>query len=261
MAISQIATRNADGTFENLFPLNIEKGGTGANTKAGAIKTIFPKNYETAGYPDTLFLTGFDKDFQNSGYLTAQQLKGQMGLGENGPVPIIAGGTGGINSIQAAQNIGVYTPQFGNLKPLPEKYNLNNMSAFMGYYYASASISNSLVNKPPETSGSALTIWMDTANPAQYIQFVFNVHTSTLWARHFADNKWASWQTIITPITKNLVTATTALIQKNSNDFSDKEINEMADIFPQYQSDKHYKQGDIVNYKGQLWRIGKGTIN
>lgn len=40
MAISQIATRNADGTFENLFPLSIDKGGTGANTKEQALVNL-----------------------------------------------------------------------------------------------------------------------------------------------------------------------------------------------------------------------------
>lgn len=40
MAISQIAVKNANGKFENLFPLNIDKGGTGANTKEQALVNL-----------------------------------------------------------------------------------------------------------------------------------------------------------------------------------------------------------------------------
>ena len=32
-------------------------------------------------------------------------------------------------------------------------------------------------------------------------------------------------------------------------------------LFPDYQTGTRYNKGDIVKYKGQLWRIGKGTIN
>lgn len=55
--------------------------------------------------------------------------------------------------------------------------------------------------------------------------------------------------------------AITIIIKNISNSISDFEANNITLLFPKWQKGVHYKQGDIVNYNGQLWRIGKGTIN
>ena len=73
MAINQIAIRNSEGNFENLFPLTIDKGGTGATTLPGVISKLFPTNYGSAGFPSNVFVTCFSDEFNKSGYCTVSQ--------------------------------------------------------------------------------------------------------------------------------------------------------------------------------------------
>lgn len=55
--------------------------------------------------------------------------------------------------------------------------------------------------------------------------------------------------------------AITIIIKNISNSISDFEANNITLLFPKWQKEVRYNKGDIVNYNGQLWRIGKGTIN
>lgn len=74
MAINQIAIRNSEGNFENLFPLTIDKGGTSATTLPGAISNLFPTNYGSAGFPSKVYVTCFSDGFNQSGHCTVGQL-------------------------------------------------------------------------------------------------------------------------------------------------------------------------------------------
>ena len=55
--------------------------------------------------------------------------------------------------------------------------------------------------------------------------------------------------------------AITIIIKNISNSISDFEANNITLLFSKWQKEVRYNKGDIVNYNGQLWRIGKGTIN
>lgn len=55
--------------------------------------------------------------------------------------------------------------------------------------------------------------------------------------------------------------ATKLFVANNAEVLSDDEAASLDLLFPDWEVGANYKQGDIVRYKDQLFRIGKGTIN
>lgn len=105
MAIDQIATRNPDGSFTNLFPLEINKGGTGSTNAAQARNNlgITPSNIGAANANHSHSwgsISGKPSSFNPSGH------NHDAGNITSGVLPVNRGGTGATWGKQACWNIG-----------------------------------------------------------------------------------------------------------------------------------------------------------
>lgn len=86
LLIDGLTPKNLTTLLEK-YALPIAQGGTGAPTASDAQRNLYPKNYGSDGYPETLYLTGFGDGFADPGHLTSAQLRAKMGLNESGAVP------------------------------------------------------------------------------------------------------------------------------------------------------------------------------
>lgn len=87
------------GELINILP--VDKGGTGASTKASAVQKLMDSNI--TGFSHVL---GTKSDWSQSGSISLQSLRNAMGLGDTtGVLPLANGGTGGNSRLNGIKNL------------------------------------------------------------------------------------------------------------------------------------------------------------
>lgn len=161
------------GTSAGAFPIPIDQGGTGATARAGNTGAVHSLFNESVGTDTTHFL-GIKSDWSKAGYLTLQQARNKLGLGNTtGAVPIANGGTGSSTAAAARTELGVSGCVKQKLISKVSSGQTINAGAFLDFSMG--------VGK---TSGDSQLIAIYSGNPYCLITNIFvsnNIITATIF--------------------------------------------------------------------------------